>query len=142
MEEPYFPKSLIHIDSHLEIFWEEDGKLNSTKSSVVIQGNREGFLSLANMINVYNVYLFQEINISDFPFVSSSFKFCIFQDESVQPSTGIVIREPIGILKWMISETNLFVVTGLLHSLGYANNELHFDNGLKYNDISLYCIVK
>jgi hypothetical protein len=142
MEKVNFPSSLISLDSEINIYFEENLHPNRTKSSVVIEGNRSGFLSLSHLINVYNVYLYDPIKLSEFSFVHSAFCFCIKQDEKVLVSTGIVVKENKGEFKWMISETNLFVVTGLLHSLGYANDELHLDEALHTNEISVYCLVK
>jgi hypothetical protein len=141
MEKVEYPGLLINPDSEINIYFEEKVGVNKTRTSVIIEGSRNGFLSLSNMINVYSAYLYDPIVITDFPFVTSPFKFEIVEDLDLLPS-GYVIRENKAHFKWKISEIHLCVVICMLHSLGYANNELHLDTDLKPNDISVYCVVK
>ena len=141
MEKVEYPNSLVYPNSEINIYFENKALVNKTRGAVIIEGNRNGFLSLSNLINVYNVYLYDPIVITDFPFVTAQFRFEITEDFNLLPS-GLVISENKEHLKWKISETNLCVVICMLHSLGYANNELHLDTDLKPSDISVYCIVK
>jgi hypothetical protein len=142
MEKVNFPSLLIYPESEINIYFDETLRPNMTLTSLVIEGNRYGFLSLSHLINVYGAYLCDPIFINDFPFVKSLLVIGITEDPKVSFLYGKVIRENEHSFKWMISETNLFVVVGLIHSLGYANDELHLDEGLQPNDISVYCVVK
>jgi len=142
MEKVNYPEELIYPDAEITVYYEDRIQVNKTDSAIIIEGNRNGFLSLANLINVYSVYLYQEIMLTDFPFVSSRLKFEIVEDSNNTLPTGRVLVKKDGHIKWKISEINLSVVICLLHSLGYANNELHFDTDSLPTDISVYCIVK
>ena len=142
MEKVEYPNILIYPESEISIYFEAKIRVNKTETSVIIEGNQEGFLSLSNLINVYNVYLYNNIVITDFAFVRSDLIFEIVEEIDLSLPNGYVLRESKKHFEWKISETNLFVVTGMIHSLGYANNELHLDTGLQPSDISVYCIVK
>jgi hypothetical protein len=141
MQKVEYPNSLVYPDSEIRIYFENRVPVNQTQTSVIIEGNRNGFLSLSNLINVYNVYLYDPIVVTDFPFVTSQFKFEIVEDFDLLPS-GCVIRENKEHFKWKISDINLCVAICMLQSLGYANSELHLDANLRSGDISVYCVVK
>jgi hypothetical protein len=142
MEKVDFPGSLIYPESEIYIYCDETLQPNTTFASIVIEGNRFGFLSLSHLINIYSSYLCDPIIINEFPFVKSLVAIEITEDPKVLFPYGKVNEEEENFFTWRISETNLFVVTGLLHSLGYANDELHLDEGLQPNEISVYCVVK
>lgn len=142
MDQVKYPDSLILLNADINIFFENNSHYNKTRACIVVEGNQNGFLSLSNLINVYNVYLYDKIVITEFPFVHSNIKLEIIEETDSEFSNGYILKENDRNFKWKISETNLFMITGMLHSLGYANNELHFDADLKQSDISVYCIVK
>jgi len=142
MESVQYPESLIYPDSKIEIYFENKQQLNRTGKSIVIEGTRFGFLSLSNLINVYNAYLCNPIILTDFNFVYSEIVLKINKRDNVSLPEGRILKSLDSIYIWEISELNLFVVTGLLHSLGYANQELHLDTDLTFNEISVYCVVK
>ena len=141
MEEVQYPKSLIFPASEIKIDFENKSTVNRTQSSIIIEGNPNGFLSFSNIINVYSAYLYDPIVVTQFPFVQSSLKFEIIEDDNLFVS-GFVIKESASHFKWKISEINLCQVICHLHSLGYANKELHFDTDLQVSDISVYCVIK
>ena len=141
MEEVNFPAVLLLPNSKISIYCEDNNQINKTNRCVIIEGNRSGFISLANLINVYSSYLFDKIFITDFPFVESNFRFFISEELELKfDSSVIMINE--NLLKWQLTEFKLFETICLLHSLGYANSELHLDEGLRTSDISVYCVVK
>ncbi len=140
MEKVEYPDSLIFPDSYLKIYFENKLKVTQADASIIIEGNPSGFISLSNLINVHNVYLFDEIVITDFSFVNSEFKFSIVEEPELRLPDGYVIKKNKDYV-WKINFTNLFVVTGMLHSLGYANKELNFDHELNKDDISVYCVL-
>ena len=142
MEKVEYPESLIYSDGVITVYYEDGIQVNKTKSAIIIEGNRNGFLSLANLINVYTAYLYTQIVVTDFPFVGSELKLEIAEDSKIDSPNGQVLVDPEGHIKWKISEINLCVVICSLHSLGYANNELHLDAGCLSGDISVYCVVK
>lgn len=142
MENVYYPESLIYSDGEITVYYEDGIQVNKTKSAIIIEGNRNGFLSLANLINVYTSYLYTQIVVTDFPFVDSKLKFEIAEDSKIDSPDGQVFVEHEGYIKWKISEIHLCVVICSLHSLGYANNELHLDADCLPGDISVYCVVR
>lgn len=141
MENVTFPEFLIFPKSYITIYFDNKRNFNSTKQSIVIEGSRNGFLSLANLLNVYNVYLYSPIILTEFPFVKSTIVFEISANNNVSLPNGKVIEDNQSKYIWLLSETSVFVITCLLHSLGYANNELHLDSDLQPGDISVYCVV-
>lgn len=142
MEKVEYPESLIYSGGEITVYYEDGIQVNKTKSAIIIEGNKNGFLSLANLINVYVAYLYTQIVVTDFPFVSSKLKFEIAEDSKMDSPDGQVLVESEAYIKWRISEINLCVVICSLHSLGYANNELHLDANCLPGDISVYCVVK
>jgi len=142
MDKVEYPESLIYSDGEIIVYYEDRIQVNKTKSAVIIEGNRSGFLSLANLINVYTAYLYSEIVLTDFAFVSSNLKFEIVEDPAIDSPDGRVLMEKNSNIKWKISEINLCVLICSLHSLGYANNELHLDTDSQPGNISVYCVVK
>lgn len=142
MDKVEYPESLIYSDGEIIVYYEDRIQVNKTKSAVIIEGNRSGFLSLANLINVYTAYLYSEIVLTDFAFVSSNLKFEIVEDPAIDSPDGRVLMEKNSNIKWKISEINLCVLICSLHSLGYANNELHLDTDSLPSNISVYCVVK
>ena len=56
MEKVEYPESLIYSDGVITVYYEDGIQVNKTKSAIIIAGNRHGFLSLANLINVYTAY--------------------------------------------------------------------------------------
>ncbi len=142
MENVEYPSTLILPHSEIYILYEDAISVNKTDSAIIIEGNRNGFMSLANMINVYSSYLFDEITITDFSFVKSRFNFSIIGNMDVNLPECFVLRQGEDSFKWKVSEEKLYETICLIHSLGYANNELHLDSNLRAIDISVYCIVK
>lgn len=142
MEQVNFPKELIFANSSISIDYDNSIKPNKTNEAIIISGNENGFLSLAHLINVYNVYLIGPIIITEFPFVQSALTIEIIEDNNLSElPDGKVIRKIQDKVQWLISETAIFTVTGLLHSLGYANKELHLDDAMGEEETSVYCVV-
>jgi len=142
MEKVAYPESLIYRDGKITVYYEDSIQVNKTKRAIIIEGNQNGFLSLANLINVYTSYLYTEIVLTDFSFVKSKFKFEIAEDSSIESTDGHIIMGNSQYVKWKISEINLCVLICSLHSLGYANSELHLDTDSRPDEISVYCVVK
>lgn len=143
MDIPYYHPSLLIKGSKINIRIDERNKYNKTEVAIVIEGNREGFISFANMINVYSVNLYNSFKISNFDFVNSSIDLTITEKDDCLFRYGTIIKSNIyNEYIWEISEDGLFRIFSLIHSLGYANKELHLDEGVEDFEISIYCVVE
>ena len=140
MNVPYFPNNLILENSIINIYFDNTSNYNHTNSCIVIEGNREGFISFASMINVYSANIYMSIPLTDFSFVKAEFKIEINEDDNYFQLLGIVSKVANNYI-WNISRDGIVRLFSLLHSLGYANNELHLDDDLDESEISVYCVV-
>lgn len=136
------PTNLTFEGSSLTISFEKEAKLNSTKSTIVIQGTRAGFLSLTNAIFFYLNDLSDVIEFNKLPYITSSINLTIEPDESLEGlSYGTINQSTDQQFVWRMSEAEICRVASEVHSLGYVNNELHLDEAKKPGEISVYCVV-
>jgi hypothetical protein len=143
------PGNLIFEDSSLGISYDEEAKVNRTKYSIIIEGTRGGFLSLANAILFFSNDLEDNIHIHLLPFVVSDIQFTIECDYSLdeydgspeRTQYGKVLQTGISQFVWKLSESEIDHVAASIHSLGHINPEIHFDEGKTLNEISVYCVV-
>lgn len=136
------PEDLIFPRTAVTIRFSAGEFLNQTASSIVIEGNRTGFLSLANCLIYFANSLEESIGLSSLPFITSHVKLTIQLDESVDHiHDGIVTRSGKEEFTWRISESASNEIFCLIHSLGYLNPEIHFDRDKMVEDVSIYCVV-
>lgn len=136
------PQNLIFANSILQIVFVENAGLNKTKASIVIEGTREGFLSLSNVLLYLSNDLQEVIRLDLIPFVNGEVELKIECDDTVNSgSYGIIQRKSDNQFSWLLSESELCKVASELHSLGHLNNELHLDESKSIDDISIYCVV-
>lgn len=140
--ENLLPENLTFPNSRLKIFYGENVRFNKTQNSIVIEGTREGFLSLSNAITYLINDLQDIIFVSLIPYVTSDVIFTIENSESVAGICyGKVKRKEDNIFEWVLSETEICNITSEIHSLGHINSELHFDQGKPFDEITVYCVV-
>lgn len=136
------PTDLIFVGSHIGVYFAEDRFFNRTASSVVIEGTRHGFLSLANCLIYFVNALKDEIDLSAIPFVQSQVGLMIKIDEAVAGiECGSVSRNHEKEFVWTMSESESNDIFTVIHSLGHLNSELHFDSGKAVEDLSVYCVI-
>ena len=71
------PDNLIFPDSRLCLYYEDEVKVNETKSAIIFEGTRNGFLSLANVLLHQTNELHESIEIHNFPFVKANIELTI-----------------------------------------------------------------
>jgi hypothetical protein len=136
------PSDLIFEGSNVRIYFAENSYVNRTASSIVIEGTRRGFLSLANCLIYIVNSLEDEIELLRIPFVTSQVFLTIKIDESVQGiEYGIVSGEDDTKFVWKMSESDSNDVFTAIHSLGHLNSELHLDSGKAVEELSVYCVI-
>ena len=134
------PSILIFQGARLQITFEDTNPSNRTSREIMIMGNREGFLSLANTLIFCVNDLVDVIPLHEMQFVTSDFNLLIAVDEANISRGGIVEPNANGFI-WSFSEDALCLTATNIHSLGYANPELHLDSDKLFEDISVYCVV-
>ncbi len=140
--ENHIPSALIIKGSSLRLLFDDEVQYNRTREAVVIEGTRAGFLSLSNGLNFYSNSLEDIIEVSSFPFIKSKIKLFIEIDESLDGiDSGNLIRKATDTFIWKMSEREICVVASSIHSLGYLNSEIHFDDEKNLDEISIYCVV-
>ena len=135
------PENLIFKNSRIRISCNISDNFNLTKKAIVIAGNKNGFLSLSNIILYSSNMLEEQIKLKDISFVKSSIEVNIVINEDIENIHGYISQISEIKYKWELSEVNIDIVSGAIHSLGYINNELHLDSGMSESEISVYCVV-
>ncbi len=139
------PTNLILAGSVLRLCHERRKQVNRTPEALVVSGTRNGFLSLANTM-LYTINQLDEVlALDELPFISGDAIFHVRLDESVPHTSAAyppVIRTDSGRFEWTLPEATFLDVVASIHSLGYANSEVHFDRGVAPTAISLYCVVE
>lgn len=111
--------------------------------AIFVEGNVEGFRSLAEVIAVYLNELEDTLVISDLPFVSSdmpkSFGIRFLYGDQIGEITDGFVVESDKDLEWKLTETEASVVATTLHGIGYAYEHLHFDPVLGMSKYAVYC---
>jgi hypothetical protein len=135
------PENLIFAESNITINFAEDSYLNTTASSILIAGSRNGFLSLSNCLIYLVNSLENKIELHNLPFVNSEIRLTIELDEAVSGvANGKVLKRDSEFI-WVMSETESNSVFTGFHSLGHLNPELHLDDGKTKEELSVYCVV-
>jgi hypothetical protein len=80
--------------------------------------------------------------LKTYSFVTSEIDLHIIEDNDVDLSHGIVMLKDKATFFWKISEQNIFTIICSIHSLGYANDELHLDAEKQKDEISVYFVVE
>jgi len=111
--------------------------------AICIEGNEEGFRSLAEIMALYLNELEDVLPVSALPLVSSGIakSFTIrfsYGDQVGQVAQGSVV-ESADQLEWRLSETEASVVATSLHGIGYAYEHLHFDPTPGTSEYAVYC---
>lgn len=139
------PDNLILIDSKLHLRLNRDLRVNRTNESLIIIGTRNGFLSLANSLLFAVNMLENDISLSKLPFISCQIDFEIQYDDSVNDTNQSyppVVCSNNNSFIWKMGYNKLLDIIASIHSLGYVNNEIHFDRGVPQDQISVYCAVE
>jgi hypothetical protein len=134
------PSNLIFAGARIQVRLEETVPVSRTASAIVIQGNRAGFLSLANCLIFLSNALEDPIRFPALPFVSDEVRLQIEFDEAVTEVHGVLVRECDRTI-WKLSELNSDSIFCAMHSLGNLNSELHLDVERSPSDLSVYCVV-
>jgi len=134
---------LIFNNSKIRISFKKDFNQNTTKDSILIEGNRNGFLSMANLLLYFNNELTEDILLHDIPFVDSHFPFIVnIKDEEGTKLFDAEVVNHNNSYYWMMDEINFCQTCSSFHSLGTINAEIHFDDGIVNKDaISVYAVV-
>lgn len=136
------PKDLIFPEAVITIRFSTGEFLNRTANSIVIEGNRTGFLSLSNCLIYLANSLEESIDLNSLPFVNSQIKLSLEIDEAVdQIHDGLVNSSGKAEFIWRMSESTSNEIFCLIHSLGHLNPEIHFDRNKMVEDLSIYCVV-
>jgi len=139
------PQNLIIAGSKLRVWLDRRMQVNRTAAALVISGTQAGFLSLANSLLFAFNELEDQLPLSKLSFVHPEVNLIVRWDDSTQQSPvaipGLICTEP-SVYLWQLSHFTFYEVVGNLHSLGYANKEIHFDRGLAEEVISVYCVVE
>lgn len=136
------PDNLVFPDSKLQLYFEDSVKVNRTCAAVVLKGTRGGFLSLANALIFLQNDLVDTIPFHEFQFIETDIRLTVkCSTEQGGRLYGFLTCEEAEGYVWKLSEDNLSLVAAGIHSLGHINPELHFDEGLAEDEISVYCVV-
>ena len=118
-------------------------QLNHTKECIVLSGNREGFFVLSNCLILWANQLIGDFRMSDLSPLYSGLDIVIsVHTRKPRLTDGRVVLSRDGVYVWEIENTALSDVATLMHALSYATDELHLDEGLADDDISVYCYVE
>lgn len=136
------PALLVLPNSAVRVSYEENVFYNRTRNSILIEGTRAGFLSLANSIFFLLNDLQDVFYISSLPFVKADLQLKVECDDRFEDSPGGRVERVQGD-EFLLRTTDreLSNTASLIHSLGYVNNELHLDGGKMADEISIYCVV-
>ena len=144
------PEIFIFSDSKIKIDYETKVKVNKTETAIVIEGNKNGFLSLANFLIYssndgdhphYNLARESQILVHKFPFVESDLELIVsYWEDNLMPEISRI--QKIGAKKfiWEMSEITIDIYASGMHGLAYAFAENHLDRDMKADDISVYCV--
>jgi len=137
------PDNLLFPESKLRLYFEDSVRPNRTRTAVVLEGTRGGFLSLANAILFLQNNLEDSIPIHGFQFVETDIRFTVkCRTEQGGRLYGFITNEGPRDYVWELSEDNLSLVAASIHSLGHLNPEVHMDDGFADDEISVYCVVE
>lgn len=127
----------------MRIYFGENVFYNRTKNSIVIEGNRTGFLSLSNAILYWMNDLRDFFTLTTLPYVESDLTFSIQIDDKLDGiSCGMVSSSGNNNFVWKMSEAELCEIVSVIHSLGYINSELHFDEDKSKDEVTVYCVLQ
>jgi len=140
------PDNLIYKDSRIQVSLDQGSQYNRTAKALVISGTRNGFLSLANSLLFAVNELEEVIAVGELPFVSADVDFRIHINDSTEKLAKQYPHPPVTCSStksyvWDLGEGVFFDLVAGIHSLGYCNNEIHFDRGMPMDKISVYCVV-
>ena len=145
------PEIFIFPNSKIEIDYETKVKVNQTKTAIIIEGNKNGFLSLANFLIYssnngghpqYNLPGDGQIYVHRFPFVKSDLELIIsYWEDDMMPEVSKVQKIDAHKFIWKMSEITFDIYANGMHGLAYIFAENHLDHGMEEDDISVYCVV-
>lgn len=137
------PSDLIWSNSEIDIEFAEGCYLNKTRSSIVIEGTRNGFLSFANCLIYFVNALETELDLRDLPFVKASVDLRLRINDGVDDlwDEKVLFNPDSRGYTWEMSEATSNSILVGIHSLGHLNDELHLDRDKTESDISIYCVV-
>lgn len=130
---------LIFPDSKLDLSYECKEQLNKTTTAFLIEGNQNGFLSLANVFLFLSNELEKEILLHRLPFIKTSIEVRIKIDNKTEDTNGKITALTENSFLWSISETEFNQFCASVHALGYCTDHIHFDENKEADDISIYC---
>ncbi len=111
--------------------------------AVFVEGNVEGFRSLAEIVSLYTNELEDTLLVSSLPFVTNetakSFSIRFDYGDQIGKVTDGFVVESEDKLEWILTETEASVVATSLHGIGYATEHLHFDPDSGSSEYAVYC---
>jgi len=136
------PKILILDKAKLKIYIEEKLRVNKTEKAIIITGNREGFFTFSNYLIYCLNNLEEKINVN-LEFIDSKidFEILIVDNEKEENKLLWVVEKGIEKYIWKLTEISYLYVATDIHSLAYCNDEIHFDDYKREDEISVYCVV-
>jgi hypothetical protein len=118
-------------------------RLDVAPRAIFIEGNEEGFRSLAEIIALYLNELEDVLLVSDLSFVTKdmpkSFAMRFSYGDQVGEVTQGSVAEAADQFEWTLTETEAAVVATSLHGIGYAFEHLHFDPAPGASEYAVYC---
>ncbi|MCB2202301.1 hypothetical protein KQH51_05470 [bacterium] len=136
------PSDLIFPDSLLRLYFEATSEVNRTGSALVFEGTRGGFLSLSNALIYFRNDLEESVSLHELSFVNSEIEMTMQIASGASFGLGgEVERLSEHRFVWRLSEEGFSEFAFAVHSLGHLNPEIHFDDGVERDQISVYCVV-